>query len=788
MAFSVVAGFGNSSYAATGSGINLGYLTLQAGDIVAGHIKWEGTTVTPVLAFQGANSGATFTISSPVKHATQNIWYADFRSSPLAASGSPEQLILFLDPSPGAGRPSYGARGLQLRDLPGTWSFLARSNSASIDAPASGNTTLAAAGALACGPAGGILISAMMSDEDWGGFTLASGYTANPDGVTGNFVRSQYKVLSGAGSEQPGATLTGVQANAAHWTMMIGGATTSDPVVDVTNAVEQAGDVVVSGTYSSTGSTSISVTLTHSDTSQRGPVSATLANGAWTARFTAPGVGTYSTSASVTDTVGSGSDTGPSVTVAPASLARPTIASQGGPSPATVSGTGLPGCAVDLLVDGVTVVPAVATVAANGRWSVQQALSVGTRRLRARQNQTVALQEGQPPDPTVIEVTELSSPQRLRLSTTDPGQPHTAYNWFRYPDANSADSDGVLVGSSTGPSIEIPSPVPGWYSVGCENVVPGASGSPWYSNKVFPRKQWGTVTAPSEPVILENDIRRLFWITPNRPIAQSVTDGRYQMDRTGYFRQLPTDSAGVSGATHSAEGVAWPLGGSGDAAWLFRRTQVGGIWYFHHQIGLNVPIDLGNGQGNTWRAEYNQSETKINRGQRWIMATIMRFDPSFLSSGGPFCSLADLHHEQNRYGGPGPIGIWGNRGGIEVYYRLGVGGSWQFQRQLMSWVPEASRDYLIIIDALQHFQAGNGAFIDLYFAVDSGPLTKFSYVGPWGIDGSPDTMYWKTGLYAFDAPGAGPYSRKSRGLIGFNQPASNLILPGQMAATMRSLA
>lgn len=294
-------------------------------------------------------------------------------------------------------------------------------------------------------------------------------------------------------------------------------------------------------------------------------------------------------------------------------------------------------------------------------------------------------------------------------------------------------------------------------------------------------------------LIASSDSRVITWVTPDTPIASAVTDGRYQIDRQGDFRSMPTDAAGSTGATHSAEGVAWPAGGSGDAGFAFRRTAVLGKKRFHHQVGSALSVNIG---GVTWRSEHMMFSGRIDRGQEFLLSMLIRLDASMMVAGAPFVSFGDMHHEQwedgNPYGGPGPFGVWGDRSGIYVYHRLGVGGVWTSGPVIMhSWTPQVDRDYWLIFNGRQHHQAGQGAFLNVWRAVDDGPVVASdTYSGPWGVDNATNatsTMYFKNGLYAFSAPGVGPFSRKSAGIIALRGGGTPAITVERLLATHRAV-
>lgn len=818
MAVTLVASGGNESYSAAGSPSNCGTYSLQTNDTLLVVTKWEGSVCSPALALQGANLGKSFVSLDLMKHPTLNVWYRGFYIHKGFSNSTNEQLICDFDVA-GGGRPGWAAGVIQMRGVPDP-GFLAM-NFNSRTAPGSGATALASGAALSIGAGDGIIVQVALLDDDAGALSLFSGFTAlsfntSDSGGTTYFKRGQQKIYStSSGAVTPSASVAN-PVNMGLLTFSFGTSPASNPTVHIGTATQDGADLVVQGTHTQTGSATITVTITPTTGSPIVETADILTSTTWSVRFIAPPVSVYGVGASITDTIGTGTHSISGVSVIASTLAAPVITSApSGPSPIIVSGTGLAACTIDIRKDSTDISTGVATVAATNVWTTSVALSTGSHTIEARQNTVVA--DGVPPTPGPLLITPQADPLYVDFTFSAPA-PWTKANLFYGVDGNTADGDLVLVGSVAAPGtkITLTNPESGAYRIGTENNN-GNPGSPWYSHKSDPV----TYTRPGSgegsggggdtdaPIPTTDTGNIITWITPDTAWASTRTDGLYQVDRASpadrNVRGLPNHSAGVTTggnpSTHSAVGILYPGGSGGDQAYALSRTTLNGKPRYHHRVGNNLPVAIGT--GTTYRSEMLQFGGSIALGQEWLMGGLLRFDSNMMAVGAPFCSYFDLHHEQYsnpNYGGPGPIGIYGDRNVITIYYsRVNEQGNWQNGITLHTWTPQADFDYWIVIHGKQHYQAGQGAFLRFYLVINDAAAptapTK-QWTGTWGVDNrySNDmTMYWKQGIYFWNGdgygpgPGAGPFSRKSAGLIVVKTGGSIPYTPGRMLATLRGM-
>lgn len=105
----------------------------------------------------------------------------------------------------------------------------------------------------------------------------------------------------------------------------------------------------------------------------------------------------------------------------------------------------------------------------------------------------------------------------IRLTSADPGQPWTTWNWYRYANSTDADSAAVLVGSTSVNYLDIPSPTVGWYAAELQNTVSGVanlgvrSGKTQYAGSVTSTAPSGTTTDYSVQRIID------CMVLPNSP-------------------------------------------------------------------------------------------------------------------------------------------------------------------------------------------------------------------------------------------------------------------------------
>lgn len=776
---------GNDGAPAYASGLNGDVYTFLAGDTALVGLMWADSACVPTVAWQGANAANVPTYGPVTKHPSTGLWFCVARFTGMVASTN-EQVIVTLD-IPGGGRSNWAIEVVTLRALPGSYYNVVYGFAT---APASGDTVLTTGGPVALGSGGGIVVSMVLTDNSGGGFTQAGGYTVIPGQVRTR--AGQYQIFGGATSQTPSATRTGVQTNGAIISIVMGASPAAGPTAAITGTTTSGQDVVVTGTCAGTGTTTVAATLTDSTGATRGPVAATVTGGNWTATFLNPGFETYRSSATATDTIGSTTVTGGYASAIPFPIISPPGA---GAAPLATSGTGVAGATIDLLIDATTAVPGAATVSGGGTWTAAASGAAGLHQLQARQTSAVGVNDGTPGAPTAV---TLAAGAGGSLDATVSGlvTPRTRINIFYYATQTADDSTGVLVASGTTSPVNIPAGLVqnGYYSAGLENWRPNGI---WYGTKC-PRTAYGIATG-ADTLILPNDASVISWMTPDFAFPNTPTDGSFQVDSPSnrQLHLLPTYGPGVTGANHSAEGIAWPGGGAGDAGFALRRTLIGGHNRYHHQIGNALPVQIG---GTTYRSEILQPGGSVDRGQEFWVASLLRFDASMVAGGAPFCSFMDLHHEQydqnNPYGGPGPMGIWGSASGagakVYIYRGLGVNGAWvDWGKQMFAWTPAADTDYWIIINGKQDHRAGQGAFIKAWVTVGNNPLAAtpdVDYAGPWGVDNATNatsTMNWKAGMYAFSTPGNGPFSTKSTGLIVLN--GAPAITAGRMLATLRNI-